>query len=809
MTIALKDASRAKSFAHVVRDALRAELRTDMPLKTCLDAVARGLSSPDWKTASKRKDWPVTLCPDLAAGALSHDAGIPVRVVSAVIAGLEPAPVDHDLGKAVSTMLSGKAGAELGTLALAKRGGALVLAPAIRSIACMLADRPAVVAAGCDETDPRLVGIAVIVLAYWSRAMEVGTTFMPELERTDSLDLARRIRRAVDGADARALDEAVMQMSPDIEDQVMAMLGGIADEVMPRIAPTMPKRDERHVPYEPLPPESHASDEFMRNWGSRWRRLDAPDLVLVSQKSDTLLGASWLRIVTDLQDPDVLALGITPKDIMGDGGLLGNDEGDDAIWILGLGSDAMHVAPIAAMHFARYERQGMEDGEDDVYELFAREAGADAGRLRELAWATLAHIVVSQVADDVNMIVNETDDAVRVWPHIDRAPEDENLLSDAVAGRLVHLAMSINAQTGEDVIVLLDGEGRPVPIPTTLEDRPVRDGMPEFDHVAISSQLGPKPWGAVAVIHPSGAIGVSAVSPPGEVISADLRRVLDDLERTARQHAVGNEEDAVAGTRLMTAGYDALELVRGGPSAGSLELEMTRHNARVAVFTLPEDEGVDGMPVEGGSYATPKPGQSITQALIEAVERLFRDGPEMSVAVEEQQSWRRNDDDTYSIPLPGDVAEGLQAMVEAFEREHGVKMAPSDPIFAKGVDEHGNVMPLEMIPVPIDHEEKPVMGVMALVGMNPTNHPKARAIEEILMEELDLDGAPGGGPARLPDRRQFLMEVDAVSTHALAEAGRRIMSTGGVDFVDLTMMSMSPVTVTVENGSTPHAYHMG
>lgn len=818
MTINLNDASRAKSFAHVMRDGLRDELRYDVPLKTCLDAVARGLESPDWKTVSKSKEWPRVLNCDLAAGCLAHDAGLPPRIISATIAGLAPLPTNHELGKTVADMLSGQAGQELGTLALAKRAGALVLAPGIGDLALFLSTSEEIERIGFDEQDPRTSGLAVLTLAYWSRIVEMGNAQDGELERTDFIDVARRMRRGIDSGNVQMIDDAIVQMPPCIKDVFDLMIIEIAEAVADRIKTIVPSRGKENANYIEVPIEEHASDMFTQNWGSHWRRLDAPDLVIMAKATDMLFPGCWLRIATSFDDADIITLGITPDDIAGgEQGLDNNGDGDNAIWILGLGSSRQNIAPIAAMHFSRGLRidEGIGDGsrlDEEYYEIFCKELKNEGGRLKDQVSLTLAHLVVSQSADDVNGIMVGSVDAeinidlgIRVWPHV--YPQ-EDMLQAAIFQNFLGLATAINSKF-QDIIILLDAHGNEVDLPNYQEPK-ARDGMPQFDHIAIASQLGTNPWGATAIILATGEMSIAPIMPPSGVISAETRQALNKIEAAARAHAITTPEEAIAAMRIMTAGYDAIELCKGRPSAGSLELELTRHKARVAVFTLPEDG--DGISVESGTYASPKPGQSVSEALIELIEVVVSEGPETAIAVQRDGDWKENDDGSVSIPLNADLTQGLHDMNDAFEAMTGIKKKAGDPLFAKGVDKNGKVLPMEQIPVAIDNHPQPVMAVMALVGMNTANHAKARAIEDILMEELDLDERPEAQPVKMNGRRQFIMMPGAVSTQTLANAGQRIVSTKGIEFVDLMamdMMSMMPITVTVEPGAAPHAYHIG
>lgn len=801
-----KNAYHAKAYAKTLKESLREEIEWDVPLRECLDAVGRGLGHDDWKAADKSRDWPKQMSIAAAAAALQYDAGVPRSVLEAAMPRLSR-PNESASKEAVSsirTLLESKGGRELSAHKLASKSADLLAGEGLRSLAHDMGQDLDLNEMGYDETDPRLIGITVMALLYWSRTEGMKSHLMG-MGSSDESHLSQKLITAADEGNAESFEEAIISAPAHMETWWSSSIASVAVDVADRIEGTEPPRPSCDEHYKPLPVETH--DIKYPNWGSRWRRLDAADLMMFRKLGDNLFGTAWIRTTTDLNDGDLDKLGINAESIVDGGKAMAAGGRDDAVWILGIGASRDNIAPVGAMHFARWHEEG-DTNDAGTYFVMAAHLGDDAGRLREKALRTLGALVGVQANDDIeNHLRSSGSDSstITIHPLIDAG--GETILHEAAARSLIETAQTVSKMIGHDRVIILNGDGDKMELPHPEEGKKRREGLPDLDLVSISSRLGKRPWGAVAVLDDQGRMGLAPLGQPNQEKIKKYKAWLDQVIDGAGD-LPGRPEDKASGLSLIMAGQDAMMLCADSPSTGALEVEMQKSAARIAVFQMVEHE--DGYVPEGVTYSGLQPGQSVEDAFHATLEKVFVNGTETNIHLTDDPEAYY--DEGAGIEISEEIARGIDEMNDAFEAEHGIRKKPDDPLFAKGVDENGNVIGYEQITVPIDGTERNCMGLMVLVGMQASNHAKIRTICDILTDELNLSEAPGVPEVKMPDRRQFLLGPTKASLQKLAKIGERIIATGGVDFVDMTAIEGSlegMVTVTCEPGSKPKAQKMG
>lgn len=628
MTLAAKDKTRAKDLGRKIQHSIKAAATIDIPYKDCLDALARGAGHRDWKSVPENS--PLVIDPQLAANALAHDAGLPARVLSAIIAGSAPRLSDHELGKPTAEILKSDAARHFGLQKFAPKAGALILGPGLQGLCHTVGEIIRRAGNDIDElgihgNDPRIPGILTIALFAAMDKVAFEHIDIDEYDTSDYAAFHNRIKRSLGDGDVRSFDDAIWQLPPvalrSLLSDFLYAFPAVIDHLYS--SGQLPSSEGRSMTFTAAPMDPCPCPLVRANYDGRWRRLDAPDMsASLLRNPDFLFETTWIRIARSIEDPDVQRLGIKPSDLVLNGSQVGSlpDEQSDAIWILGIGTDQRHIEPISAVHFV--ERPITEDGRLESYLWHLK---TDAGALHDRALITLGEVAAFQLLDDFGDFMDQHGPGFTLAP-ICSFPDYEPNAEFQFVSSVMNTHAALTQEYGPEFCYLESAQGGFV----QYEDGAIFTEPRPINPILVASKLGPNPWGCLAHQFGNSEWIIVPLSEPTNSNAAEARKLEADLA-AAMQQLSGtkgvemSDQEAKELVNVFCTQNDVVAAIQDQPMHGHLHRSLARRNARILIHRIDDDD--DTIEV-GFTYASPQPGETLTNAAVRIMETFLSDGPE-------------------------------------------------------------------------------------------------------------------------------------------------------------------------------------
>lgn len=622
----INDIERARTLAASLQTAIRRDTGHDVARGRCLDAIAAGCGVARWDIMpGKLKGQALVFDPDLAGKAITAH-GVPLQQAIATAHGIVPRQTRHADAADTRSVLAARLGQAIGVSRMAPKAGALVasagLAWIIREVvphtlraldgAATQPDYRHHVSQEIEDqahallvnhTDPRLPGYLALALCAWARQQVDDARIDPHLNRSDEAMFAHAVLHRMKTDDAHGLADACGQMPRAAQEHIIRLVAAtLAGIVLDQASQPggIPAATGTPISIAPLPSEPVPYGTLMRNWGPRWRRLDAPDIVMIGQRvGNPILGRGWLKIVGDGRDADLVAIvsGIS----------MGGEQGDvdDVSWVFGVGPYIGAVTPVGAL---RYIRDASIPGHLHI------EIGELGDAADEQVSKAMGMVAGLQFGDDIQQII-ERDGKVTVTINVASESPDDVAQGRAVAaaefaGAIGGMSSTANARMGPNTVTLLGPSGSALSPLRPLHREDSEAGIAESnDLIAIQTQLGDG-WGSISSVHPHGAPTIVVVPNPANMAASRIAEIDAEI-------AGENRMDA-----LLDAAGKALDGEGGEETvARILQLEKARHVVlrRSPLGHMPEHDGL----IAGAQIA----GERTSDAVVRLVEKLRSEGP--------------------------------------------------------------------------------------------------------------------------------------------------------------------------------------
>ena len=333
------------------------------------------------------------------------------------------------------------------------------------------------------------------------------------LAASDEGHFSTVLQRAIAKGDIQAVGDIYAQLPRRLGRNIAATCRAMGDDWMGDDREDGPPFDVTKA--DMLATEPVFNSAQMLNYGSRWRRLDAPDHIVIAEGLDEpLLPYAWVRTMDDTEatrDFDPFRNGKSVLGLPGEA-----HDHSDVAWIVGLGPDPWHVEP---MYITIIERNYVEDGRMELHIHNTSEVAPNPhSRLTHDLQGAMAVALHSQFVDDMEwqydlnaslrIKVDTTDPVPR------SEEESERLLSYRFMQYFTRTMQAFRKMYGKDSIVLLkdDEYGVEHEVDSTdLEDIDIAEK--QHDLVSLRSQIHSDSWGAVAVETDSGPLYIAVPAP--------------------------------------------------------------------------------------------------------------------------------------------------------------------------------------------------------------------------------------------------------------------------------------------------------
>lgn len=443
-----------------------------------------------------------------------------------------------------------------------------------------------------------LAGLVDIANELMGKAVAEGDQLSEEFQ------FATAVRRALVKGDAHAIGDAYAQAPRRIAAQ---LVGFIADDVKYNWIVDEMSQQRTVFPTQlaaTLANEPDFDTGQLWNYGPRWRRLDSPDHALIARRLgiDMLRGA-WIRTADNTDDAD--AAMFDPDGAMT---LPGDDhDNSDVMWMIGVGPDVEHVAPVYA---AMLERSFVVPGRIAYRHTPVEFA---PGPLQDGAREALAIALNSQLNDDLQWQINLHGRVELSITTDDPVPKGKEEAAKLLSYRFIDYALQsvghINEVLGPVVTMVKEGRDVTHRVTAAMKTGPgdrmtAYQSRERYEPVELQAVIGADAWGALAVMDPSGVRFIRVEEMDDEPI---FRATLDRWAKASPDEL---------NVRLQGAGEEAADLADGmDPEGGSVEAAM--HLQGRAMLVVLARRGGDPI---GISFARIMPGMdaaSTLQALIE------------------------------------------------------------------------------------------------------------------------------------------------------------------------------------------------